>query len=252
MLAAAPVMTVRYFIETPIAGDRTILAGDEAHHLLHVMRAKIGQQIVLFDGSGNEFAARVDRLGRTEAELAVLESRPVDRELSINLVLAVALPKGDRQRWLVEKAVELGVSRLVPLETARGVAQPVDKALLRLRRAVIEASKQCGRNRLMEIDASRPWLEYCRSPRTSGGRRWLADPSGKSAPAEAFRDLATNEQVEVAIGPEGGWTEEELIAGSAEGWREINLGARILRVETAALALVAIISAAGGFSAPRS
>lgn len=243
-------MTVRYFVETPIAGDRAILAGDEAHHLLHVMRAKIGEQIVLFDGSGNEFAARVDRLGRTEAELAVLESKPVDRELSINLVLAVALPKGDRQRWLVEKAVELGVSRLVPLETARGVAQPVDKALLRLSRAVIEASKQCGRNRLMEICASRPWLEYCRSPRTSGGRRWLADPSGKDAPAEACRDVATNEQVEIAIGPEGGWTDEELTAGRAEGWREIKLGERILRVETAALALVAIISAAGGFSAP--
>src|SRR3569623_182794 len=104
----------------------------------------------------------------------------------------------------------------------------------------------------MEICLSRPWLEYCRSPRTSGGRRWLADPSGEHAPAAACRDVATNEQIDIAIGPEGGWTEEELIAGRVEGWREMNLGKRILRVETAALALVAIISAAGDLSAPHS
>src|SRR5205823_14535109 len=88
-------------------------------------------------------------------ELSIIERREVSRELSFSLTLAVALPKGERQKWLIEKATELGVTRIVPLVTERGVAQPVESALDRLRRGVIEASKQCGRNRLMEIAQSK-------------------------------------------------------------------------------------------------
>ena len=116
------------------------------------MRATPGTQVTLFDGSGDEFAAAVDRVGRSEVELAILSRESINRELPFALTLGVALPKGDRQKWLVEKAVELGVARIVPLRTQRSVAQPVEQALVRLRRAVIEASKQCGRNRLLQID----------------------------------------------------------------------------------------------------
>ena len=97
---------------------------DEAHHLLHVMRAKAGTRVTLFDGSGWEFEAVVERAGRSEVELAIAGRQEIDREAQIAVTLGVALPKGERQKWLVEKVVELGVARLVPLETARGVAQP--------------------------------------------------------------------------------------------------------------------------------
>lgn len=232
-------MPDRYFVETPIVGDRAVVSGDEAHHLLHVMRAKVGQQATLFDGSGVEFSAQIERLGRTEAELLILRRVEVDRELPHELTLAVALPKGDRQRWLVEKAVELGVTRLVPLETARGVAQPVDKALARLRRAVIEACKQCGRNRLMEIAPSQTWSNYCREKQADGELRLLADPSSQIAVRSVGIDAAAG--VQAAIGPEGGWTADELSLAQQHDWRLVCLGRRILRIETAALSLAAAV-----------
>ena len=232
-------MADRYFVETPIAGPRALLVGDEAHHLLHVMRAKPGQQVTVFDGSGAEFAARVERLGRSEIELAVGDRIGVDRESPLKLMLAVALPKGDRQRWLVEKAVELGVARLVPLETSRGVAQPVEKALGRLRRTVIEASKQCGRNRLMEIGEPQTWLAFAGAAAPADCLRVFADPSGEAKLSDVLRNRLELGDVQAAIGPEGGWTEAELGLARAHGWQIVGLGPRILRVETAALAIAA-------------
>lgn len=105
---------------------------------------------MLFDGGGAEFTARVERMGKRDVTLAVLAQHEIDRELSREVTLLAAVPRGDRQKWLVEKAVELGVARLVPLSTERAVVQP-EAGACRLRRAVIGASKQCRRNRLMHI-----------------------------------------------------------------------------------------------------
>ncbi len=117
-------MSDRYFTDEPITGGSVVLAGAEAHHLIHVMRAAPGHRVTLFNGSGDEFPAVVERVGRAEVELTVLARESVNRELPFELTLGVALPKGERQRWLVEKAVELGVTRIVPLRTCRAVAQP--------------------------------------------------------------------------------------------------------------------------------
>ena len=113
-------MPDRYFADSAIVSDRATLSGPEAHHLVHVMRAQAGDEVLLFDGSGAEFLARVEHVGRAEVQLAIVSRAEVDRELAFPLVLGVALPKGDRQRWLVEKATELGVTQLVPLITTRG------------------------------------------------------------------------------------------------------------------------------------
>src|SRR5688572_7985367 len=102
-------MSERFFVDSPISADRAMLAGDEARHLAAVMRAQIGDEVVLFDGSGCEFTARVAAIRKQAVELAIIERREVSRELPVELTLAVALPKGDRQKWLVEKATELGV-----------------------------------------------------------------------------------------------------------------------------------------------
>src|SRR5579871_5731423 len=141
-------MSERFFVATPITGQLAVLTDTEAHHLAHVMRAKAGDAVMLFDGMGCEFTAEIKSISKSRVELIVLERCEVNRESASALTLAVALPKGDRQRWLIEKVVELGTTTLVPLETERGVAQPTSSALERLRRQVIEASKQCGRNRL--------------------------------------------------------------------------------------------------------
>ena len=222
----------------PITGEKAVIAGDEARHLARVMRASVGDEVLLFDGSGAEFLARIAGIRKAAVELTVIERRPVDRELPLELALAVALPKGERQKWLVEKATELGVTRLVPLITERGVALPVESALARLRRAVIEASKQCGRNLLLEIAPPAAAIPYFASSPASA-TRLLADPTGQPL---TTAPLSATQEIIAAIGPEGGFSPAELTAAHNANWRPIFLGPRILRVETAALAIGATIA----------
>lgn len=236
-------MADRYFVDEPISLGRVILAGPEAHHLIHVMRAASGTRVVLFDGCGAEFPAVVYKVGRSEVELSVASCEQIDRELPFDLTLGVALPKGDRQKWLVEKAVELGVTRIVPLRTERGVAQPVEQALLRLRRSVIEASKQCGRNRLLQIDEPRSWPDFV-DDCPDVACRWLAHPQGFHKSSHLPLPAEQPSRVRLAIGPEGGFAGEEVALAVGAGWHTIDLGPRILRVETAALLLAGIVISA--------
>lgn len=229
-------MTDRYYVRPPISGETAKLAGQEAHHLIHVMRASPGSRVTLFDGSGAEFSAQVERITRTEVHLAILSRADVDRESSPHLTLGAPLPKGDRQRWLIEKSVELGVGRFVPLTTARSVAQAAPNALARLRRTVIEASKQCGRNRLMEISEPQSWLDFLTATQATPCRL-LAHPADDTAqPPPPTSDAAV-----LAVGPEGGFTPDEVALATTSGWRPIHLGPRILRVETAATLLIAAV-----------
>jgi 16S rRNA (uracil1498-N3)-methyltransferase len=224
-------MSERYFVADPITGNRAELTGDEARHLAAVMRASAGDEVVLFDGSGAEFSARVVAIRKAAVELEVVQRHEISRELRWDVTLAVALPKGERQKWLVEKATELGVHTIIPLVTDRGVAQPVDSALQRLRRGVIEASKQCGRNRLLEIASPVSAVE-CFSAMPATSSRLIANPSGQRLAGDCLGGGLV-----AAIGPEGGFTPDELAAARAAGWRAISFGPRILRVETAAIAL---------------
>src|SRR3954471_3359889 len=236
-------MSDRFFASQPITGDHVTLDGPEAHHLLHVMRAAAGTQVTVFDNSGAEFDAVVESTRRSDAILRVTDRREVNRELPFPLVVGVALPKGDRQKWLVEKLTELGVTTLVPLITERSVAQPSIGALDRLRRAVIEAAKQCGRNRLMEISPPQRWEAWlnddCCLPNNTQLSRLLAHPKGLP-----LTELAPDQHspVQIAIGPEGGFTDAEVSAAVSAGWQTVSLGPRILRVETAAIALAAAVS----------
>jgi 16S rRNA (uracil1498-N3)-methyltransferase len=234
-------MSERFFVAEPITGDSARLTDEEARHLAAVMRAKAGDPVTLFDGSGAEFTAEVTAIRKQAVELAILKRENISRELPFELTLAVALPKGDRQKWLVEKATELGVTRLVPLVTERGVAQPVESALERLRRTVIEASKQCGRNRLMDIASPQQFKLYVCQP-ANGATRWIGDASGKAI--QSVQPLGTISRI-IAIGPEGGFTPAEHEAASATGWQAISLGRRILRVETAALGFAVIAANQG-------
>ena len=235
-------MADRYFVQPGDFADQAELTGDEAHHLARVMRAGPGTEVILFDGSGWEYAAVVESATSKRVLLKVVGRSQPDRELTRPITLAVALPKGERQRWLVEKSVELGVARLVPLLTQRGVAQPVEQALRRLERAVIEASKQCGRNRLMEIA---PPCRISELQAAAGDAKLLAHPEGALLSNYADQ-LGTAGDATVgcllAVGPEGGFTEEEVATARAAGWQHVGLGPRILRVETAALALVAQVA----------
>jgi 16S rRNA (uracil1498-N3)-methyltransferase len=233
-------MERRFYSDVPLQGDHATLQGNDAHHLMHVLRGQVGDEVVLFDGSGYEFPARVVDIARDTVRLELVDRRLVDRELAFDLHLGVGLPKGDRQKWLVEKAVELGVTTLTPLTTARGVAQPVPSALLRLGRHIIEASKQCGRNRLLQLAGPQTLAQFVRSAPSSAAR-WIAHPDAGQPPAEAAEIFdATAGSLYCAIGPEGGFTQAEVELALAAGWQPLLLGPRILRVDTAVCAVAAL------------
>ena len=238
-------MTERYFVASRIAGPAATLAAAEAHHLAHVMRAKPGDRVVLFDGTGGEYIAEVARVERSTVQLAVLSHDPVERALGVAITVACSLPKGDRQRWLIEKLTELGCTSVVPLSSDRGVAQPTAEALERLRRTVIEASKQCGRNRLMQIAAPRIARDFFAQP-SAGACRLIAHPEAAGSLRDVLSERASPQNAPVdyvlAIGPEGGFTDDEAQLATGAGWTAVNLGAPILRVETAAVALAAAVA----------
>ena len=232
-------MARRYFAAEAIATEHVTLSGSEAHHLRNVMRASAGDSIKLFDGSGREFEGRIESIGRDRIEITITDQATVCRELPFVLTIGVALPKGDRQRWLIEKCCELGVTRVVPLVTQRSVAGVKKSTVSRLERFVIEASKQCGRNRLMEIAAPESiatFLQHASAKECC----WLADPTGVGITSVAANNRGSN--ICVAIGPEGGFSEKELEQAHAAGWQSVSMGARILRTETAAVAVASIVA----------
>lgn len=227
-------MSERFFIPDPPVAGQVVLVGDEARHLVRVLRAKVGDDVVVFAGQGSEWPARIVRLGRDEAELETGPEKHDQATQLCSLTLAVALPKGERQKWLVEKLTELGVARLVPLETERGVAEATAAACDRLRRGVIEACKQCGRNTLMEIGEPQS-VAAALAERPQATLAIIAHPGG--GPLEPA--VVHGRQILALVGPEGGFTAAEVEAAERAGAMPTSLGPHILRIETAAIALAA-------------
>ncbi len=227
--------------ELPPSGPAR-LEGDDARHLARVLRLQPGQAVELFDGQSSlARAATITRLGRDTVELELTGDPIPGREPEVDLTLACALPKGERLDWLVEKAVELGVTRLAPVLTERSVVDPRPAKLQRLRRAVIEASKQCGRNRLMRLDEPAPFAAVLAIG--SDSERLLAHPGG--TPLLDLPASPPGSAVVLLVGPEGGFSETEVGQAEASGWTRLALGPTLLRIETAALAATALLLASG-------
>jgi 16S rRNA (uracil1498-N3)-methyltransferase len=222
----------RFFIDGPLGPGEVTLEGPEAHHLAAVRRFAAGDAVTLFNGDGREYPARVLDVGKKRVTVQVTDVRVPERELGFPLHVASALPKGDRGDFLIEKLTELGVTDFTPLLTERGVVKADGAKADKLRRAVIEASKQCGRNVLMRVHPPARWLDWCV---TRAGPRFVAHPGGPD------RGVVAADGVTVALGPEGGFTESEVEAAVATGWERLGLGPRVLRVETAALAAAVLL-----------
>lgn len=242
-------MSERFFLATSPRGSTASLTGDEARHLARVLRAKLGETVRVFDGSGTEWPARIDAIGRDRVDLTVGEPiAPVVKNGPL-LTIAVALPKGDRQKWMVEKLTELGAARLVPLVTARGVAEATPSAIERLKRCVIEACKQCGRSTLLEIGEPMP-LPACVAEKPADSLGLVADPGGLPIGGAIPSTFAPHGGVTALVGPEGGFTDEELAAAVAAGFTAVSLGPHVLRVETAAIAIAAVVAATAPATLP--
>ncbi len=236
----------RFFLSQPLqlatVEQATVeLDGSEAHHLLHVLRAKVGDHIGLFNGQGDEAVAELINHRKRSAELQILDcwTTPAERD---ELILATALPKGDRARWLVEKATELGVTRIIPLRTTRSVVEPGEGKMDKLLQAAIAACKQSGRSRLPRLDPLTALNDVLRDFSATLPTRvlFLADPRAEQSLGQLFASFGDDLQTTIAlIGPEGGFTADEHSAAIATGAISVRLGSHILRIETAALAVSA-------------
>lgn len=205
------------------------ISGPEAHHLIHVLRLHSGDPIELLDGAGTIAQAIIESVARNHAVVRIVGRDTCSEAPNGRLTVAVSPPKGERLRWLVEKLTEIGVDRMVPLLTERSVVNPRDTKLDRLESTIIAACKQSGRRRLMEITAPLSIADVLQSRATS--RLVIAHPGspGTAFPPADDRDLV------LLIGPEGGFTDQEVKTAVAAGAAFIGWPDTILRTETAAL-----------------
>jgi 16S rRNA (uracil1498-N3)-methyltransferase len=236
-------------------GSVVELPPDTASHLARVLRARVGDELILFNGDGGEFCGAIETVRGSRVAASVGEDRPVDRESPLGISLVQCVPRGDRMDFIVQKATELGVARIVPVLSQRSVVrldkdQAQSKAV-HWRAVAVSACEQCGRNRLPIIEAAQPLLNYLGDSAPGTGPRLLFEPESASRPRAAERESRHAADIgiaaaEIAIGPEGGFAGDELEAFRVAGFSKVGLGPRVLRTETAAIAAVVWLQARFG------
>jgi 16S rRNA (uracil1498-N3)-methyltransferase len=240
-------MRARLHVDQPLreSGQCLDLPPGAARHV-QVLRAQPGERLALFDGlSDLEWQAEVTAMGRSAVAVRLLEARTVASELPLAVTLAVVMPANDRMDFLVEKATELGASALQPLMSERSVlrlsGERADRKRAHWQGVAVAAAEQCGRVRLPLIQPVLPLASWL--ARAHEGLCWLASPSAEQPPRAPQPTL--NPSLTLLSGPEGGLSEAEEAAAVAAGFQRIGLGPRILRADTAPLALLAWLSLSG-------
>lgn len=216
---------------------------EQTRHLRDVLRLCQAEKVRVFDGKGNEFFCEIETIEKKETLLKVVEEvSPTAPESGLDLTLAVALLKGEKFDLVVQKAVELGAVKLVPLNTKRADAKfaGAEKKLQRWRKIIIDATKQCGRARLMQVEMPTEFREFIKhsvSRRLDGENLILfAERGGKS-----FSTIKINKKMTAVIGSEGGWEDAEIEAARKNDFQIITLNGRIMRAETAAISITTIL-----------
>lgn len=240
-------MAPRFYIDAPLrAGSVCTLSEDAAHHAIHVLRLRAGEEITVFNGRGGEFAARIVSIQRLKIAVDLLHHREIERESPLRVTLVQGVSAGDKMDSTLRKAVELGVAEVQPVLAARSVARPkgerAEGRRAHWQKVVIAACEQCGRNCIPEVHALIALSNY----RPSGtAMRILLSPAAQQPLSEL--SLQGSDFV-VAAGPEAGFTSEEEAALVSSGFVPALLGPRVLRTETAAVAALAALSALRGDS----
>lgn len=227
-----------------------------AHYAVRVLRLRDGAGIVVFDGHGGEYPARLDIDGK-RAFVMTEAHDPREAELAGHITLIQGLPTGDKMDWIVEKAVELGACRIVPIAAQRSVLQlrgeRLEKRLAHWQRVAQSASEQCGRNRILKVERPCSLQDHMEQSAADEHRTTLlCHPDYGSPLSEAVAGIQAmhataytgiTPRLSLMIGPEGGWSEAELALADHHGMKPVRFGARILRTETAGLALIAATTA---------
>lgn len=232
----------RVYVSGPLTpGNRRTIEGDAANHLSRVLRLRPGDALALFDGQGAEHAARIEALGKGAVVVEVGERTAAARESPLSLTLAQGISRGERMDWVVQKATELGMARLVPVLTERSVvrldAAQSERKRQHWRGIAVAACEQSGRNTVPEIAAPVALADFLRTV-DQASTRVLLCASG-TLRIEALQAPAAG--AVVLIGPEGGLAASEQSAAIACGFLAVRLGPRVLRTETAAVAALTLL-----------
>jgi 16S rRNA (uracil1498-N3)-methyltransferase len=230
----------RFFaLKVGFEDDRVNLGDSEAHHLRDVLRHAVGDEVHVFDGNGGEYRCRVDVLAKRSATLAVLGiAEPAAPESPLDLTIAAALLKGEKFDLVVKKCVELGVTRFVPLNSVRCDVRYKDgeKRQERWHKMAVDAARQCGRATLMKVEQPVDFAHFAGVCGKDGTRILFSERNGESA-----TNLIAGTKITAFVGPEGGWDDRELHVAEDNQFTILRLGGRILRAETAAIAVATIL-----------
>jgi 16S rRNA (uracil1498-N3)-methyltransferase len=235
----------RIYLPVPLARHTSVELDERTRrHVVQVLRVKVGEPLIIFNGQGGEYEATLSRVDKRCASVQTGQFHDIDRESSLTTRLGLGISKGDRMDYALQKAVELGVSLITPLFTEHCVVQlnasRQQKKLAHWQAVVTSACEQCGRNILPPVHiplAFESWLA------TTGGDRLILDPGSTQYLADT--ELAGN-GITLCIGPEGGFSQAELNQACAAGFSPVSLGPRVLRTETAAIGALAVIQSRWG------
>ncbi len=231
----------RFFTET-IDEHKGIITGDDAKHIAKVLRMKVGEKLVACDCQGKDYDCVISEVTDKQVELTVEKTYASETEPSVHVTLYQAMPKSDKMELIIQKAVELGVSAIVPVQTKRCVSRPdaksMAKKLERYNRIAFEAAKQCGRGRIPQV---LPMLDYneALAEMKKDERAFLFYENSTSSFRKELEQAVHS--VSIMVGAEGGFEEEEVNKALEQGIASLSLGKRILRCETAPLAALSII-----------
>jgi 16S rRNA (uracil1498-N3)-methyltransferase len=243
----APAMpsTPRFFVDQPLTlGEPVALPRPVAHHALRVLRLSDQAEVVLFNGSGGEFRGRLQQAGQDKAEVLLEHFDSREAELPYPVMIGQGMCASDKMDWLIEKAVELGASQLVPLALSKSVVrlsqERAEKRVAHWRQLITAAAQQCGRNKMMQIEpptSLASWLDAT----SATAHRLVLSPTASCSLA-AFARQARPGSTSLLIGPEGGLTAAELDAAVAAGLSPVGLGRRVLRTESASMVALATLN----------
>ena len=254
----------RIHVDAPLApGLRVPLPVAAAAHLQRVLRLGVGDACVLFNGDGRDYAARISSVGKRELLVDIEDARLVDNESPLRITLLQAVARGEKMDWILQKATELGVVAVLPVDSERSEVKlagtRAERRLGHWRNVLASACEQCGRARLPGIEPPLP-LASALAQLPAGGLRLLLDPqgglavpglqpsagvgAGNGGPADRQPSAAPG--IVLAVGPEGGWSPRDRAQLHASGFEGLRLGPRILRTETAGLAAIAALQARFG------
>ena len=237
----------RFYLPQPLAIGQLVNLPEALAHHIQVLRLAEGDLVTLFNGDGGEYSATLSRIEKRGAGVEIKAHHPREAELPFAVTLAQALPEGSKMDWIIEKAIELGVSGFQPLAAQRCVvrlsAERAEKKMAHWQGIIESASEQSGRNRLAQLAPPQDYKQWITQQDLH--RRIILTPRAGQSLADWARHQAP-QAVTLVIGPEGGLSDQEEEAAIRHGALPLAMGPRILRTETAALAAVSALSAAWG------